>query len=182
MQHSPSGVGGSRKDENSGWFLCSSQCFRYFLVEWQEGHRGCNKPAIIIANVFTAEQAQQKTRAKMFFQTDHMQAAKNDFEWTSNSSERGPNTSSVWIWHKSIQQFPRYPTKTLFFVQVTLTFVLDIQTRPSERPNTSSLWIWHESVQRCMTYFIHKQKKSQTAPKNRTLRSSLHVVIKGNTG
>jgi len=29
---------------------------------------------------------------------------------------------------------------------VTLTFDLDIQTRPSKGPNVSSLYIWHKSV------------------------------------
>jgi len=28
--------------------------------------------------------------------------------WHSNSSEMGPNTSSVWIWRKSVQRFPTY--------------------------------------------------------------------------
>jgi len=37
---------------------------------------------------------------------------------------------------------------------MTLTFDLDIQTRPSEGPNTSSLWIWRNSVQRFPRYLI----------------------------
>jgi len=50
---------------------------------------------------------------------------------------------------------------------VTLTFDLDIQTRPSEGPNTSSLWIWRKSVQHFRRYFIHEQKKSQAVPKTK---------------
>jgi len=30
--------------------------------------------------------------------------------WLSNSASEGPNTSSVWIWCKSVQRFPRYFT------------------------------------------------------------------------
>jgi len=45
-----------------------------------------------------------------------------------------------------------------FLSLVTLTFDLDIQTRPSEGPNTSSLWIWRKSVQRFPRYLRHKQK------------------------
>jgi len=52
-----------------------------------------------------------------------------------------------------------------FLSLVTLTFDLNIQTDPSEGPNTSSLWIWSKNVQRFPRYFIHKTKKSQTAPK-----------------
>ena len=61
--------------------------------------------------------------------------------------------------------------KMPFFVFVTLTFELDLQTYPSEGPNTTSVWIWRKSFQRFRWYFIHKQKVP--APKNRTLRSSL---------
>jgi len=45
---------------------------------------------------------------------------------------------------------------------VTLTFDLDLQTRPSEGPNTSCVRIWCKSVLRFWKYFIHKQKKPQT--------------------
>ena len=52
-----------------------------------------------------------------------------------------------------------------FLSLVTLTFDLDIQTRPSEGPNPSSLWISRKSVQRFPRYLIHKQKKLHTALK-----------------
>jgi len=42
---------------------------------------------------------------------------------------------------------------------------LDLQTCPNKGPNTSSMWIWCKSVQQFPGCFIHKQKKSQTAPK-----------------
>jgi len=48
--------------------------------------------------------------------------------------------------------------KPYFLSVVTLTFDLDIQTRPTEGPSTSSLWIWRKSVQRIPIYFTHKQK------------------------
>jgi len=51
-----------------------------------------------------------------------------------------------------------------FLFLVTLTFDLDIQTRPSEGPNTSFVRIWRKSVQPFPRYLIHKQK-SQTALK-----------------
>jgi len=58
-----------------------------------------------------------------------------------------------------------------FFVPVTLTFDLEIQTLPSKGPNMSSLWIWLKSVQQFPKYFIHKQKKTKVtdSTKNRTL-------------
>ena len=59
----------------------------------------------------------------------------------------------------------------------SLTFDLDLQTRPSEGPNTSSVWIWRKSVQRFPRYFIHKQKTQTDGAKNRTSRSSLRAVI-----
>jgi len=88
----------------------------------------------------------------------------------------GPNTSSgLWIWHKSVQPFPRHWCHLLlhdsavfrFLSLVTLTFDLDSQTvtRPCEGSNTSSVWIWCISVQRFSRYLRHKQKKSQTTLK-----------------
>jgi len=53
----------------------------------------------------------------------------------------------------------------LSLVSLTFDFDIDIETRPSEKPNTSFVWIWSKSVQRFSRYFIHKQNKSQTAPK-----------------
>ena len=38
---------------------------------------------------------------------------------------------------------------------VTLTFDLDIQTRPSEGPNMSSMWIWHNSIQSIQQFLRH---------------------------
>jgi len=35
-----------------------------------------------------------------------------------------------------------------FLFLVTLTFDLDIQTRPSEGQNTSAVWIWRKFIQR----------------------------------
>jgi len=49
----------------------------------------------------------------------------------------------------------------------------------SEGPNTSSAWIWRKSVQRFRGYFIHRQKPKTDGTKNRTLRSSLRVVMMG---
>jgi len=60
---------------------------------------------------------------------------------------------------------------------VTLTFDLDIQTRPSDGPNTSTQWILCKSVQRFQRYLRHKQKndkKSQTVLKTEPY---LRVVI-----
>jgi len=59
-----------------------------------------------------------------------------------------------------------------FFSLVTLTFDLDIQTRPSEGPNTSNLLILCKSVQRFPGDLSHKQKKNKKVAdttKNRTL-------------
>jgi len=68
---------------------------------------------------------------------------------------------------------------------VTLTFDLDLQTRPSEGRNTSSVWIWRKSVQRFPRYFIHKQKTHRlTAPKTepsavhcRSLRAIIIIIL-----
>jgi len=56
---------------------------------------------------------------------------------------------------------------------------LDLQTRPSEGSNMSSMWIWRKSVQQFQRYFMQKQKTTDwRRQKQRTFRSSLHVVIK----
>jgi len=46
-----------------------------------------------------------------------------------------------------------------FLSLVSLTFDLDLQTRPNEGPNASYVWILRKSVQWLARYFIHKQKK-----------------------
>jgi len=43
---------------------------------------------------------------------------------------------------------------------VTVTFDLDLQTRPNEGPNTSSVWIWRKSVQRFPRYFTYTNKNT----------------------
>jgi len=49
--------------------------------------------------------------------------------------------------------------KGRFMSLVTLTFDLDLQTRPSERPNTSSaVWIWRKSFQQLPRYFTREEK------------------------
>jgi len=60
-----------------------------------------------------------------------------------------------------------------FLFLVTLTFVLDIQTRPTEGPNTSSFEFGaiHSAVPE-IGYFTHKQK-SHRQRQNRTLRSAV---------
>jgi len=60
-----------------------------------------------------------------------------------------------------------------FLFLVTLTYDLDIQTRPSEGPNVSSLLIWRKSVQRFPVYLMHKPRKMKKSQryKNRTLRA-----------
>jgi len=57
--------------------------------------------------------------------------------------------------------------KMPFLSLVTLTFDLDIQTRPSEGPNTnsSSLQIWCKSVQQFRDISCANKKKSAPAPK-----------------
>ena len=45
-----------------------------------------------------------------------------------------------------------------FLSLVTLTFCLDLETRPSEGPNTSSMWIWRKSVSaRVVPEIFHTQ-------------------------
>jgi len=66
--------------------------------------------------------------------------------------------------------------KCRFLSLVTLTFDLNLQTRPREGPNTSSVLIWCKSFQRFPRYFIHKQKTQTDGVKNRTFRSSLRAV------
>jgi len=95
-----------------------------------------------------------------------MQAAEIDLDLQTRLNE-GPNTSSLWIYCKSVQRFRRYLPKTLFLVRDDLD--LDIHTCLSE---TSSLWIWHKSIRRFQIYLIHRQKnKSQT-----TLKAELYAV------
>jgi len=108
----------------------------------------------------------------------------------------------MWIWHKSVQWFPRYfihkqklevkdvlpnkphagrrkggkmPSLSL----VTLTF--DLQTCLRKGPNTSTVWIWCKSVQWFARCFIHKQKTHRlTVPK--TEPSAVHCVQQKNSG
>jgi len=56
---------------------------------------------------------------------------------------------------------------------VTLTFDLNVQTRPSEGPNTSTLWMWCKSVQQNKDIWGRNKKKSQTPLKT---EPSLHAV------
>ena len=65
--------------------------------------------------------------------------------------------------------------KMPFLSPVTLTFGLDLQTRPSEGPYTSSMWIWCKSVQRFPRYFTHKQK-THTDDAKKTEPSAVHSV------
>jgi len=67
--------------------------------------------------------------------------------------------------------------KCRFLSLVTLTFDLDLQTRPSEGQNTSSMSIWRKSVHRFPRYFIHKRKTQTDGAKNRTFRSSLRAAV-----
>ena len=60
-----------------------------------------------------------------------------------------------------------------FSSPTTLTFDLDIQSRPSEGANTSSQWIWRISVRRIIWF---TNKKVTDSAKNRTLRSLLRAV------
>ena len=92
------------------------------------------------------------------------QAAEIDLDLQTRPSEAA-NTSSVWIWRKSVQRFPRYPPKTLFFVRGDLDF-----------------WPWHSNSSNWGTKHVfpvnlaqirsadpdifHTQtKKSHTVPK-----------------
>jgi len=82
----------------------------------------------------------------------------------------GPNTSSVWIWHKSVHtqtkleakdvlpninrtQATERAKKCCFFCPGDL----DLQTRPSDGPNMSYMWIWRKAIQWFPRYFIHKK-------------------------
>ena len=53
---------------------------------------------------------------------------------------------------------------------MTLTFDLDIQTRPRKGPNMSSLWIWRKSIQRFPRYFIHKQESHRQRQKQNLMQ------------
>ena len=87
---------------------------------------------------------------------------------------------------QSILEWPKFrPTcrkgrKIPFLSIVTLTFDLDLQTRPSEDqirlPPCESVWC--KSVQRFPRYFIHKQKPQTDRAKNGTFRSSLRAVTR----
>ena len=87
-------------------------------------------------------------------------------------------TNLTWITKRKPQAGRRKGRKNVVFCPCwpwPLTFVLDLQTRPSDWPNTSSMWIWRKSVHRFPRYFIHKQKNADGA-KNRIFRSSLLAV------
>jgi len=85
--------------------------------------------------------------------------------WPSTLCERG--TKHVFRVNLAQIRSARSTPKTLFLAVVTLTFYLWSWPSSSSEwgSNTPSLWICRKSVQRFVRYFIHKQKKSQTAPK-----------------
>jgi len=66
--------------------------------------------------------------------------------------------------------------KMPFLSLVTLTFDLDLQTRPSEGPNTFS-GVNLAQIRSPVLEIFHTQTKTQTdGSKNRTFRSSLRAV------
>jgi len=66
--------------------------------------------------------------------------------------------------HAGLQNGRKMP----FLSLETLTFDLDIQTRPSEGPDTSFLWIWRKAGQQFQRYFIHKQSHRWRQKQNLT--------------
>jgi len=87
---------------------------------------------------------------------------------------KGPNMSSVWICCKSVQRLLRYLPKIPFFLsEVTLAFKL-VQVRDQTRfPYEFGAKLYSSSRD-----ISHTNKNVTYTAKNRTLHSSLHVVIK----
>jgi len=84
-----------------------------------------------------------------------------------------------------------YPVSTLateraekchFLSLVTLTFDLDLQTRPSEVPITKHVLRMNlAQLRSAVPEIFHTQKPQTDGAKNRTFRSSLRAVIITNT-
>jgi len=58
---------------------------------------------------------------------------------------KGPNTSSLWIWRKSVQRLPRYCETLVTCDAAWLQFFLSLQS-------------WRKSIQQFPRYLRHKQK------------------------
>ena len=79
---------------------------------------------------------------------------------------RSPLAATEWC-----RPLPLQECQLRFLSLVTLTFVLDIQTRPSEGPNMSSLWMWRKSIhsiQPFPRYLMHKQKNKKQKNKKQS--------------
>jgi len=109
------------------------------------------------------------------------------FDLQTSLSE-GPNTSSLWIWHKSVQWFRRY-----FIHQKKLEQTCFLQTQTTRRPLKFTLTfklVWTRDQTRLPSEFganpfsssrdiSYTNKKSETAQKsanNRTLCCSPHAI------
>ena len=142
-------------------------------------HHRLHHSAIPLSNLVSC--LCQKMHSKLEQRCFSTQAAEFDFDLQTRPSE-GPNTSSLWIWRKSVLRFPRYRPKPRFLSLLTLIF---------------DLWPWHSNS------FVRLRARNQTRPpgefganpfsgsgdisstdkkvsaKNRTFRSSLRAVIPG---
>ena len=59
----------------------------------------------VLRNIYRAQAAEGAEKCRLL---SLVTLTLDLWPWPSNSSERGTNTSFAWIWHKSVQLFPRY--------------------------------------------------------------------------
>jgi len=149
------------------------------IIGWVMGMAsGLQKPLSIISRFSFGTSEEKKLEQRCFPNINHAHAAKIDLDLQTRPSDEAKGLLCEYVANQfsDSQGICRKPR---FLSMVTLTFDLDIQTRPNEGPNTSSLWIWRKSVHRFPRCFIHKKSHSV---KNRTLGSSLHAIINRPTG
>jgi len=106
---------------------------------------------------------QSKLELKMFYQTNHMEAA----EITPSSDGMVPS-AVAWRYLQPAHSILSLPgvvgVHSVFHPRWPwpLTFDLDIQTRFSNGSHTSSAGIWHKSIEQFPRYLIHKQEKQKS--------------------
>jgi len=122
-------------------------------------------PVPLILNFLFQNQWRNRTTAEMFFQT---QTARRLPKLTLNFKfvrARDQTCLPVWIYRKSVQQFPRYPPEILVFVHGDLD-LWPWESNSSERGTKHVLPVNLAQICSVVPEIFHTQtKKSQTAPK-----------------
>jgi len=96
------------------------------------------------------------------------------FDLQTRPSE-GPNMCPVWIWCRSVQQFPRYRLKTPFFCVVILTFDL-WQSNSCKRGTKHVFPVNLAQIHSAVPQIFHSQIKNHRLMAPKTEPSAVHCV------